>query len=1160
MKRITLPAAWRSRLRNALFPPCLIFLCITVSFAYTDSVIPQELLNKNIRVNIRQASLKQALAQIERSAGVRFAYSKDIIPVDQTVTIDVRSEKLSVILEKLLTPLNVSYKVADDQILLFLIEKKSAAVNPQPKSAALPPTDHRVRGKVTDAETREPLPGVNIQVKNTQTGTVTDETGSFTLHMAEGNQVLVFSYVGYVKQEIPVNNRTEINVSMAADMRNLETVIVTALGIKREAKKLGYATSTVNTEAIATNRTNNLGNNLQGKIAGVNVSATASGTAGTSKIRIRGQSSFKGDNSPLIVVNGIPVNNSSFGAKSGDTEGTTTRGGITSDGGDGLVSINPDDIESMTVLKGAAAAALYGFRAKDGAIVITTKSGTKNKGIGLEYNTNYTIDRAVDETDFQYEYGQGEGGIRPSTLAMAQSSSIWSFGEKLDGKPTIQFDGVERPYAAVRGRINKFYETGFTFTNTISMNAGNDKGGVYVSLSNLANKGISPRNTFDKKSINLGANYQLSRRLSLHSNVNYSYENIKNPPQIAVQNLNPNAALYTWANSVGYDVLREKRKDPVTGDETPTSRFTPRNNPYWSTYEHFENIIRDRIFGNFSMRYELTDWLFVQGRVGQDYFSRDNDYNLPTGSRHLNSVANGFNGQYYQENRRFRETNIDFLVGAHKAWGDFGFDLNLGGNKLDQESRNNNTLVNNFFIRDLYTVANGQIKDPQYYYSRKKVNSLYGSLELSWKDFLFLNITGRNDWFSTLNPRSNSYLYPSVSGSFVFSQALEMPAWLSFGKVRAAYAEVGGDTDPYANSLYYSLNANTHLGQALGSIASGVSPNQNLRPLKVKEAEVGLELRTFRSRLNLDIAYYRKNTIDEILDVAVSNTSGYTSTRVNVGSLRNEGVEMLLTVVPVQSGNWDWETGINLTYNESLVVSLAGEQKQIIVGTNSDFTGRVAHEVGKPMASLLGAGYQRDAQGRKIFAANGAPMYNRDLVSWGSAMPRWIGGWTNTVQFKGFRLSTLVDFKAGHRLISATNYNLWRHGLHKGTLEGREGGVKGAGVTADGSPNETYIEASAYYGTIRNITSFVEDFVYNAGFIKFRQLSLGYKLPSSLTARTPFQAVTLSFVGNNVLILKKHTPNIDPEQLGQASDNLAGIESGALPLTRSIGFNLNLKF
>jgi hypothetical protein len=350
------------------------------------------------------------------------------------------------------------------------------------------------------------------------------------------------------------------------------------------------------------------------------------------------------------------------------------------------------------------------------------------------------------------------------------------------------------------------------------------------------------------------------------------------------------------------------------------------------------------------------------------------------------------------------------------------------------------------------------------------------------------------------------------------------------------------------------------LGQALGSIATSTSPNTNLRPLKVKEAEVGFELKAFKNRVSLDFSYYRKNTLDEILNVAVSNTSGYTSTKVNVGRLRNSGFESLLTLVPVEAKNFDWETGINVTYNTSEVLELSGGQTQIIVGTNSDFTGRIAHEVGKPMASLLGAGYARDAQGRKKFAANGAPIYNSALVSWGSAMPKWIGGWSNSFNYKNIRLSALMDFKFGHKLISATNYNLWRHGLHKGTLPGREGGVIGEGVKESGEVNTTPMEASAYYGTIRNITSFVEDFVYNAGFIKLRQLSIGYKLPTSLMEKLPFHAITLSVVSNNVLVIKKYTPNIDPEQTGQASDNLTGIESGALPLSRSIGFNLNLKF
>jgi len=1140
----------------------LYLVCIFSTFSWAHFASGQNALNQKVSFELKNSPIAQGLNTIRKSSGVKFIYNSKVFEEGQRISIKAQNEPLGVVLERLFLPLNVSYKVEGNQIVLSKKEgpPKESFWFQDLEHLLIKPLEKRISGIIKDEDGSQ-LPGVNIIVKGTTVGTVSNMEGSFELNVPEQGAVLVISFVGYLTREVAVGSQSSIDIVLKADVKNLEEVVVTALGIKKDAKKVGYATANVNMEEVSTNRNVNIGNSIQGKVAGVNVSASSAGPSGTSKIRIRGQSSFKGDNSPLILVNGIPINNSSFGAKSGDSEGTTTRGGVTSDGGDGLLSLNPDDIESMTVLKGAAAAALYGFRAKDGAIVITTKSGggSKKRGIGLEYNTNFTMDRPVDETDFQYEYGQGEGGVRPSTLAMAQSSGVWSFGERFDGQPTIQFDGVERPYQPVRGRINKFYETGYTFTNTVSINAGNEQGSIYMSLSNLDNKGISPNNRYNRKSLNLGAQYFLTKKLSTHVNANYSYENIKNPPQIAIQTLNPNAALYTWANSVEMDVLRDKRVDE-NGNERPTSRFTPRNNPYWSTYEHFENIIRDRIFGNFSLRYDVTDWLYVQGRIGQDYFSRDNDYNIPTGSRHLSTVLTGFNGQYYQESTRFRETNIDFLVGISKKTGILGVDVTLGGNRLDQENKNNNVLVNNFFVRDLYTVANGQIKDPQYYYGHKKVNSLYGAVELSLKDVLFINITGRNDWFSTLNPESNSYLYPSISASYVFSQSVKMPEWLNFGKIRAAYAEVGGDTDPYSNNLYYSLNANPHLGQALGSIGTSVSPNQNLRPLKVKEAEVGLELKTLGNRLNLDLAYYRKNTIDEILNVAVSNTSGYTSTKVNVGRLRNTGIEMLLTLVPVQKPNFDWEMGFNVTRNSSEVLELSGGQTQIIVGTNSDFTGRVAHEVGKPMASLLGAGYERDSQGRKLFSANGAPIYNRDLVSWGSAIPKWIGGWTNALNYKGFRLSTLIDFKFGHKLISATNYNLWRHGLHKGTLAGREGGVIGEGVTEDGAVNTTPMEASAYYGTIRNITSFVEDFVYNAGFLKLRQLSLGYKLPNKLMEKLPFQSVTFSVVSNNVLVLKKYTPNIDPEQFGQASDNLSGIESGALPLSRSIGFNLNLKF
>lgn len=1015
----------------------------------------------------------------------------------------------------------------------------------------------RITGKVTSSVDNGALAGVSIVIKGSTQGAYSDEQGNFTVS-ANPNDVLIFSYIGYETQEVNIAGRTQINLVLQESISILGDVIITALGIQKESKKLGYATGTIDPATISVNRTANIGNSLQGKIAGVNVSPTATGAAGSSKIRIRGQASFGGDNSPLIIVNGIPINNSSFGSRRGDSEGSTTRGENFSDGGDGLLSLNQDDIESITVLKGTPASALYGFRARNGAIIITTKTGKGQQGLGVQFNSNFTLDRAVDETDFQYEYGQGENGVRPVSLATAQSTGIWSFGEKFDNRPTIQFDGVERPYAPVKGRINKFYENGYTFSNTVSISAGGAKGSTFLSFSNLDNKGIVPENEYNRRSVNLGLNYMLSPKLTITSNVNYSNENIKNPPQVGPQGLNANAALYTLANSIDLDVLKEKRKD-VNGDERPTSRFTPRNNPYWSTLERFENIQRDRIFGNITAKYDITPWLYIQGRAGMDYFSRDNDYNGPTGSRNYGVVSVGFNGFYYQEVRRFRETNFDFLIGANKEFGKIGVDVVLGGNQLKQRNSNNNVLVNNFFIRDLYTVANGQIKDPQFFVGDFDVNSLYGSAEFSYAGYLFVNITGRNDWFSTLNPESNSYFYPSYTGSFVLSEALTLPKWVSYAKIRGGYAEASSGTSPYQNDLYYSLSANPHLGQPLGSISGNVSPNPNLRPPVTQETEVGLELRIFNSRISLDLAYYTKKSLDEILPVQISNSSGYDFTRVNVGKLQNRGFEGLITIIPFQKDKFEWESSFNLTYNESEVLELAGGQTRLVVGTQPDFTGIIAHEVGKPLASLQGVGYRRDASGNRIFLADGRPAFDNTIKTWGSAIPKWIGGWLNTFDFQGIRVSGLIDFKAGHKLISSTNYNVWRHGLHKETLVGREGGVTGVGVQADGTPNTAKAEAENFYSAIRSVGNFVEEFVYDAGFIKFRQLTIGYDF-TRFVQNTPIRGLTLSGVCNNVLVIKKHTPNIDPEQSSAATDNLTGLETHALPLTRSIGFNLNVKF
>ncbi|MDQ6843595.1 MAG: TonB-dependent receptor, partial [Bacteroidota bacterium] len=773
---------------------------------------------------------------------------------------------------------------------------------------------------------------------------------------------------------------------------------------------------------------------------------------------------------------------------------------------------------------------------------------------GIELNSNFQADKALDYTDFQYQYGQGESGKRPTTVAEAQSSGVWSFGEKFDGVPTPQFDGTMQPYSPHKNRIEDFYRTGYSWTNSIALTGGSDKGSFRLSFANTDADAIVPNSDYHKKILNFGLSYHLTPKLSTQLNANYSNEYNHNPPQIGIQDLNVNSTIYTMANSIDVHWLRNTYMD-ANGNEQPLARFTNRNNPYWIAYKRFENVRRDRIFGNVSLRYQLLDWLYIQGRIGQDYFTRPYNYDRPTGTRSIGAAASGFNGFYYQDVTTFRERNMDVLIGGTKSFGNFGVDVTLGGNQMKQIYDNIGTSVTNFYVRDLYTIGNGQTKNPFYNYSEKRVNSLYGAAEFSFMNYAFLNVTARNDWFSTLNPRSNNYLYPSASLSFVFSQALKkLPSWLNFGKFRASYAEVGGDTDPYSNNLYYTVNANQFNGTALGAISGSVSPNPNLRPLKVKEAELGLELRTFNNRVNMDIAVYKKNTVDEILNVDISNASGFSQTKVNVGRLQNKGIEGLLSLVPVQAKNISWETNFNASYNISKVISLANGQQRFDVGTG-EFFGFVSHEVGLPLASLRGFDYKRDAKGNIITV--GGKFQQGNIITFGSAIPKWVGGWLNTVSIKNFRIFTQVDFKAGYKILSNSNLNFLREGLSKASLAGREGGVVFAGTNPDGTPNSTAVEAEQFYSTYRS-TGLATPFVYNGSFVRWRSLSIGYDF-SRFFKNTAIKGVVVSAICNNVLMIKKYIDNLDPEAQVSSSDNLQGIETHTLPTTRSFGFNVNIK-
>ncbi|MFD1140081.1 SusC/RagA family TonB-linked outer membrane protein [Larkinella insperata] len=1023
-------------------------------------------------------------------------------------------------------------------------------------------TTNRVTGKVTGSDSK-PLPGVNVLISGSSQGTVADAEGNYAIS-APANASLVFSYISYVSQTVPVNGRSVINVQLVEDTKSLNEVVVTALGIKRESKTLGYATATVNADQISTNRSPNLMTSLQGKMAGVNISTMSTGPGGSSKIRIRGQSSFSGQNNPLIVINGVPVDNSNYAL--GGNFGN--RSANSSDGGDGLSSINPDDIETMTVLKGATAAALYGSRAKDGVVMITTKSRGAGKGFGVEYNTNFTTETPLDFTDFQYEYGQGEGGVRPTTPF--PTSGVWSFGEKFQpGMTQVLFDGDTYPYEPVRNRVRKFYNVGTNFTNTVTVSNNGENGGFSLSFANTDNKAITPNSDFNRKTINLGFSQNINKNLVASGNINYSNEYNRNPTQLNTQDFATPTVVMTLANSMPFEALKEHQVMP-NGDEFVFSRFLVRNNPYYSVNYHFENIKRDRLFGNVALKYQFTKWLYLQGRLAQDLYTRNQDYNIPNGYAPIAKAPAGYvNGSYTQDVRKFVERNYDFILGGNHTFGNIGVDVTLGGNQRFVRMDYNSVTVQDFVQPGLYTVMNGRVKNPLYSLSERKINSLYAAATISYKEFLYLNATARNDWFSTLSPENRSILYPSVTGSFVFSQAFNtLPTWLTFGKIRAAYAEVGDDNvSPYSNALFYAVNNNnfpTPTGQLVpvGGINASSVPNRNLRPLRVSEAEVGAELKFFNNRLGLDFTYYRKITKDQILATQISDASSYTNKLINVGKSMNKGIEVLLTGTPVQTAAFQWDVSANLAYNTSEVLTLGLSPADTMITVGGSGGSTLRQVVGKPIGQLFTFNYLRDEQGRQVFdKGSGRPLRNNTPVNVGNALPKYFGGITNTFSYKGITLTTLIDFKLGFKMIGGQNMNYLRHGLHKKTLVGREQGyVVGVGVNPDGEINTTRSPIQPFYET-PNVLGIYEDFIYNAGFWKLRQITIGYDFTKLLPPNFFIKGLRLNAVANNVAVLKKWTENMDPEMVNNASDNATGLDFWpSLPPTRSLGFNLNIKF
>ncbi len=1029
------------------------------------------------------------------------------------------------------------------------------------------------------------LAGVSVVVKGTTSGTNTGMDGKFSIS-ASPNSTLVFSFIGYTTKEVVLGNQSVIDVVLAEETQQLGEVVVTALGVERSQKSLQSAVTKVPGVSLTSARENNFGASIQGRVAGVNVSKPNTGPAGASRVIIRGNKSLKGDNQPLYVIDGIPMDNSNFGQAG-------VWGG--SDQGDGLSSLNPDDIESITVLKGANAAALYGSRGGYGVINITTKKGTARKGIGVEFNSNYVFEKVINYLDLQEEYGQGDLaysdpndtsspriGSKPTTQREAFDLGHSSWGAKLDGAQNIMWDGVSRPYSlvGVKHNYDAFFKTGSTWTNSLSLSGGSDKQTFRFSFSNLNNYSVIPESGFDRKNLAISTNGKFGKRLTFDAKVMYSNEKGKNRPMVS--DSPGNAVQSIMLMPPNYDI-NDMKGDPNKLGAVPNGVTTADNksageeyqdtgnlwgqNPWWAAYQYVHTNITDRVITSGRMRYDITSFLYLQGRVGMDWYARKYKELVPQGTGYQRG------GSATEQMQQVREINQEWTLGFDKAFGKINVNAFVGGNKMTNKSETVADYGSDFNVPFFASVTNGSSQTIGYDYSAKGINSLFGSAEVSYGGYLFLTGTARQDWFSVLNPENNHKIYPSVGASFVFTDAFKnLPQILSFGKVRAAWGQVAtANVSPYAGNMTYSLSGSGHLGRPLGTFSSGDNiPNPNLVPALSTETEVGAELRFLQDRLGIDLTYYSQKTTDDILDGTVSIASGFATTSMNIGKLTNKGIELLITGTPVK-GPFTWDISLNLAKNKNKVVELSGGATELILEEPRTRTVYIKHIVGRPFGMITGYVQPKDAAGNRMYTSEGKVVQGTTYEILGNGVADLTGGVNNSFTYKHINVSFLIDFKAGGDIYSGTNVRLLQSGLSKESLIGRDGTMQITGVfqdgttNTDGTPHYTGVEtrtlsveqAENYWGSVGDRDE--AHFVYNASFIKLRQVTVGYDLPQKWLNKTPMKTLNFSFVARNLACLLKHTPNIDPEA-SYSNSNSQGLDYFGLPATRTFGFNLRATF
>lgn len=1057
-----------------------------------------------------------------------------------------------------------------------------------------------ISGKVTSAEDGMGIPGVTIVVKSTMRGTTTDIDGNYSLDVQSGDKALVFSYVGMNTYEAQIGSADVINVTLELSAEALDEVVVTALGISREKKTLGYAVQDIDGEQMSRVRESNFVNSLSGRVAGVNVRQSGS-MGGSANVIIRGTTSLVGNNQALFVVDGVPIDNSNSNIARTSANETTAQqndgwGGY--DYGNNAMDINPDDIENISVLKGAAATALYGSRAANGVILVTTKKGkigTGKKGIGITINSGVQILQADMSTapQWQNDYGGGYGPFYEDPTSnffytdfdgdgvedlIAPTSEDASWGAKFDPNlMVIQWDaldplkanyGEKRPWIAGENDLSYFFQNGTRWTNSVAFDGANDKGTFRLSYTNIDEKGMLVNSSLKKNTINFGGSYNFTDKLTVSSNITYVNTKGKGRAGTGYDGGNPMQSLGQWfQRNVDLKRLEDNwlRSDgsqlswnSAYYDDLHPIYF---DNPYWVRHKNYETDNRDRIFGFVGLEYAFTDYLSFDARMSLDYYGDLQEERIAVGS---------VDPSYYSNfSRTFSEINYDMSLRFNKNFGDFSVNAMLGSTfRQDHYMSVLGETVGGLIVPDLYSVQNSVA--PVAVTEQDKVwgmNSVFGNASIGFKNFVYVEGTYRWDQSSTLPEGENAFPYGGVSLSLLLSElnGLNDISWLSYFKLRGGYASVGNDTEAYR--VFNTYTQNTSYGSLALFSVNSTSQNPLLIPEKTKGLEFGAEIRLFNSRLNFDVSRYDRNSENQILDVLVSPTSGITRRWVNGGVINNQGWEVAATGTAVKNKNFSWDLGLNWWKNVSEVKSLYEDVDNLEIYSAWDVS--INHTVGQPTHSIRGTDFVYK-DGKRVVDENGYYMRTANDTIIGNVNPDWNMGVHTTLNYKGFSLFALVDVQHGGDVYSvntkygqATGLYAETAGLNAKGNPKRDLVADGGGVLfentvyADGTPNTTYVESYRWGRAYYYNNTPTARYVFDASYVKLREVSLSYSLPKSVLGKSPFTNVTLSVIGRNLWIISKNVDHFDPEA-GLGSGNQQGIESGSYPSARTFGFNIKL--